>query len=151
MTEAIETQDLELGLQAIEFSNLYFAEFAVDYLLREDFGIETELTRLSTDWIQQAEIIWTFSGGLIEMAMSRRVIAALEVCISKAIRHGNANIISIDVKFSGHKVSIKVSDNGKDYVEASTGLGIEIIQELSNGTWRRNRSGGINVVTAQFS
>ena len=151
MTEAIETQDLELGLQAIEFSNLYFAEFAVDYLLREDFGIETELTRLSTDWIQQAEIIWTFSGGLIEMAMSRRVIAALEVCISKAIRHGNANIISIDVKCSGHKVSIKVSDNGKDYVEASTGLGIEIIQELSNGTWRRNRSGGINVVTAQFS
>jgi hypothetical protein len=48
-------------------------------------------------------------------------------------------------------VVIKVSDNGSDYVEGGSGIGVEILKELSGNTWLRERSGGLNIVTAQFS
>jgi hypothetical protein len=83
--------------------------------------------------------------------MARRVIATLEVCASKAIRHGEANVISVDVKRLGDAVELKVSDNGQDYVEAGSGLGVEILMDLTGGTWQRDRSGGLNIATAQFS
>ena len=83
--------------------------------------------------------------------MARRVIASLEVCVSKAIRHGEASVISVDVKRLGDAVELKVTDNGQDYVEAGSGLGVEILMDLTGGTWRRDRSGGLNIATAHFS
>jgi LytS/YehU family sensor histidine kinase len=79
------------------------------------------------------------------------VIATLEVCVSKAIRHGEASVISVDVKRLGDTVELKVSDNGQDYVEAGSGLGVEILMDLTGKTWQRSRSGGLNIATAQFS
>ena len=46
---------------------------------------------------------------------------------------------------------IKVTDNGHAHDDGGVGLGVEILQELSNSTWERNRAGGLNIVTAQFS
>jgi hypothetical protein len=51
----------------------------------------------------------------------------------------------------GDAVELKVSDNGQDYVEAGSGLGVEILMDLTGGTWQRDRSGGLNIATAQFS
>ena len=151
MNRAVVTQDLQLGLEAMAFSNLYFAEFAGDILGQDAMEIESELGRIARTWKNQAEVIWSVSGDHVELAIARRVTAALEICISKAIRHGEASVISVDVKRLNDLVEIKVSDNGHDYVEGDSGLGVEILKELSNGTWQRDRSGGLNIVTADFS
>lgn len=150
MNQAAETEDLELGLQAIEFTNLYFAEFAADFLGQDGMDIESELGRISRTWKHKAEVIWSVSGTQVEISMARRVVAVLEVCVSKAIRHGEASVISIDVKRLGEAVELKVSDNGQDYVEGNTSLGVEILNELSGGTWQRDRAGGLNIVIAKF-
>jgi hypothetical protein len=150
MNLAVATGDLELGLEAMEFSNLYFAEFAEDFLGQDDMDIESELGRISRTWKPKAEVIWSVSGARVERSMARRVIASLEVCISKAIRHGEASVISVDVKRLGDSVEFKVSDNGQDYVEGGSGLGVEILMDLTGGTWQRDRSGGLNIATAQF-
>ena len=150
MNHAVATEDLELGLQAMEFTNLYFAEFAGDILGQDAMEIESELGRIARTWKHKAEVIWSVTGAHVEILMARRVIAALEVCVSKAIRHGEASVISVDVKRLGETVEFKVSDNGQDYVEAGSGLGIEILMDLTGGTWQRDRAGGLNIVTAQF-
>ena len=151
MNRAVVTQDLQLGLEAMAFSNLYFAEFAGDILGQDAMVIESELGRIARTWKNQAEVIWSVSGDHVELAIARRVTAALEICVSKAIRHGEASVISVDVKRLNDVVEIKVSDNGHDYVEGDSGLGVEILKELSNGTWQRDRSGGLNIVAAEFS
>jgi len=151
MNRAVATENLELGLQAIEFTNLYFAEFAEDFLGQDGMDIESELGRIARTWKHKVEVIWSVSGAQVEISIARRVIAALEVCVSKAIRHGEASVISVDVKRLGNNVEFKVSDNGQDYVEAGSGLGIEILMDLTGGTWQRDRSGGLNIATAQFS
>ena len=151
MNRAVETEDLKLGIGAMEFSNLYFAEFAVDILGQDAIEIESELDRLSHIWEKQSELIWSITGDRADPKITRRIVAALEICVSKAIRHGNATIISIDVNYLANSAAIKVTDNGNDYVEGSASLGVEILKELSNGTWQRDRSGGLNIVTAQFS
>ena len=150
LKKAIASKDLNLGLAAMEFSNHYFMEFADDFLGLDDLDIESELGRISKTWAQQADIIWSVSGEKVDSVLERRVIAALEVCISKALRHGHASVISIDVNRLGNLVAVKISDNGQDYVEGGSGLGIEILNELTHNTWQRDRSGGLNIVTAQF-
>ena len=55
------------------------------------------------------------------------------------------------MKRLGETVEIKASDNGQEYVEGGSGLGVEILRDLTGGTWQRNRSGGLNIATAQFS
>lgn len=151
MNRAVITQDLKLGLEAMAFSNLYVAEFAGDILGRDAMEIETELGRIARTWKNQADVIWSASGDHVEPAIARRVTAALEICVSKAIRHGEASVISVDVKRLNESVEIKVSDNGHDYVEGDSGLGVEILKELSGNTWQRERAGGLNIVTALFS
>ena len=151
MNRAVVTQDLQLGLEAMAFSNLYFAEFAGDILGQDAMEIESELGRIARTWKNQAEVIWSVSGDHVELAIARRVTAALEICVSKAIRHGEASVISVDVKRLNVVVEIKVSDNGHDYVEGDSGLGVEILKELSGNTWQRERAGGLNIVTALFS
>ena len=151
MNRAVVTQDLQLGLEAMAFSNLYFAEFAGDILGQDAMEIESELGRIARTWKNQAEVIWSVSGDHVELAIARRVTAALEICVSKAIRHGEASVISVDVKRLNDSVEIKVSDNGHDYVEGDSGLGVEILKELSGNTWQRERAGGLNIVTALFS
>ena len=151
MNRAVVTQDLQLGLEAMAFSNLYFAEFAGDILGQDAMVIESELGRIARTWKNQAEVIWSVSGDHVELAIARRVTAALEICVSKAIRHGEASVISVDVKRLNDLVEIKVSDNGHDYVEGDSGLGVEILKELSGNTWQRERAGGLNIVTALFS
>ena len=151
MNRAVVTQDLQLGLEAMAFSNLYFAEFAGDILGQDAMEIESELGRIARTWKNQADVIWSVSGDHVELAIARRVTAALEICVSKAIRHGEASVISVDVKRLNDLVEIKVSDNGHDYVESGSGLGVEILKELSGNTWQRERAGGLNIVTALFS
>ena len=151
MNRAVVTQDLQLGLEAMAFSNLYFAEFAGDILGQDAMEIESELGRIARTWKNQAEVIWSVSGDHVELAIAQRVTAALEICVSKAIRHGEASVISVDVKRLNDSVEIKVSDNGHDYVEGDSGLGVEILKELSGNTWQRERAGGLNIVTALFS
>ena len=151
MNRAVVTQDLQLGLEAMAFSNLYFAEFAGDILGQDAMDIESELGRIARTWKNQAEVIWSVSGDHVELAIARRVTAALEICVSKAIRHGEASVISVDVKRLNDVVEIKVSDNGHDYVEGDSGLGVEVLKELSGNTWQRERAGGLNIVTALFS
>ena len=151
MNRAVVTQDLQLGLEAMAFSNLYFAEFAGDILGQDAMEIESELGRIARTWRNQADVIWSVSGDHVELAIARRVTAALEICVSKAIRHGEASVISVDVKRLNDVVEIKVSDNGHDYVEGDSGLGVEILKELSGNTWQRERAGGLNIVTALFS
>ena len=151
MNRAVVTQDLQLGLEAMAFSNLYFAEFAGDILGQDAMEIESELGRIARTWKNQAEVIWSVSGDHVELAIARRVTAALEICVSQAIRHGEASVISVDVKRMNDSVEIKVSDNGHDYVESGSGLGVEILKELSGNTWQRERAGGLNIVTALFS
>jgi len=151
LTQAAATDDLELGLEAMEFSNRYFADFAADFLGHDDMDIEFELGRMSRTVAAQSDVIWSISGEKVDLAIARRAIAALEICISKAIRHGGASVISIDVKRMVDTVEIKISDNGQDYVEGGSGIGVEILKELSNNTWQRERSGGLNIVTAKFS
>ena len=151
MNRAVVTQDLQLGLEAMAFSNLYFAEFAGDILGQDAMEIESELGRIARTWKNQADVIWSVSGDHVELAIARRVTAALEICVSKAIRHGEASVISVDVKRMNDSVEVKVSDNGHDYVESGSGLGVEILKELSGNTWQRERAGGLNIVTALFS
>ena len=151
MNRAVVTQDLQLGLEAMAFSNLYFAEFAGDILGQDAMEIESELGRIARTWRNQADVIWSVSGDHVELAIARRVTAALEICVSKAIRHGEASVISVDVKRMGDSVEFKVSDNGQDYVGGGSGLGVEILMDLTGGTWKRDRSGGLNIATAQFS
>ena len=151
MNRAVVTQDLKLGLEAMAFSNLYFSEFAGDILGQDAMEIESELGRIARTWKNQADVIWSVSGDHVELAIARRVTAALEICVSKAIRHGEASVISVDVKRMNDSVEVKVSDNGHDYVESGSGLGVEILKELSGNTWQRERAGGLNIVTALFS
>ena len=60
-------------------------------------------------------------------------------------------MISIEVENSGSVSQVAVTDNGLEHNGVGAGVGIEILQELSNNTWTQERSGGVNKVTAQIS
>ena len=150
MKHAFANDDLMQGLQAMEFASLYFAEFSEEFLGADAMTIENELNRISHTWNTQAEIIWSISGPQVDSVIARRAIAAIEICVSKSIRHGNASVVSVDVRSLENQVEIKVSDNGTAHNDNGSGLGVEILQALSHNTWQRYRSGGINIATAKF-
>lgn len=59
-------------------------------------------------------------------------------------------MVSIDVSANQFGADLKVTDNGHVHDDGGIGLGVEILQELTGNTWQRNRSGGLNIVTAKF-
>jgi hypothetical protein len=141
----------QLARGALEFSSILFGEIADLLSGISETSIKTTLERISAASAGTAEVFWTFTGEPIPDSLQPRVSAALEICVSKAIRHGKATVVSIDVTGSKSGADFKVTDNGHEHNDGGTGLGVEILQELSGDTWERNRAGGLNIVTAQFS
>ena len=115
------------------------------------FSIESEFERIMATWGQGVEILWTASGENKDENLVRKAITLIEISILRSLRNGGANVISIDVVNSSSIIKVTVSDNGVDHADIGAGLGIEIIQTISNGTWSQARSGGVNKVTAQIS
>lgn len=143
--------DLKLAREALEFSSILFSQISDSLIGISETSIKTTLERVSAISAGTAQVFWTFTGEPIPDSMQPRISAALEICVSKAIRHGEANVVSIDVRGSQTGAEIKVTDNGHEHNDGGVGLGVEILLELSGDTWERNRAGGLNIVTAQFS
>jgi hypothetical protein len=142
---------LQLARGALEFSSILFGEIADLLSGTSESFIEQTLNRVSTTLAATTEVLWTITGSQIPDSLQPRISAALEICVSKAIRHGEANVVSVDVRGHETGAEIKVTDNGHAHDDGGVGLGVEILLELSNSTWERNRAGGLNIVTAQFS
>jgi hypothetical protein len=142
--------DLQLARETLEFSSILFSQISDSLIGISQASIKTTLERVSKTSAGAAQVFWTFTGEPVPDSMQPRISAALEICVSKAIRHGEASVISVDIQRLGNIVACKVTDNGQDYVEAGSGLGIEILMDLTGGTWQRDRSGGLNIATAQF-
>jgi len=143
--------DRQLARGALEFSSILFGEIADLLSGTSESSIEQTLNRVSTTSAATTEVLWTITGSQIPDSLQPRISAALEICFSKAIRHGEANVVSVDVRGHETGAEIKVTDNGHAHDDGGVGLGVEILQELSSDTWERNRAGGLNIVTAQFS
>jgi len=136
---------------AIECASTIVAE--VQFVRRsiDDFSIESEFERIVATWGQDVEILWTTSGETRDENLIRRAITLIEILILRSLRDGNASVISIHVANSGPLTEVTVSDNGVDHSALEPSLSIDILQEISNGTWNQVRSGGVNKVTAQVS
>jgi signal transduction histidine kinase len=135
----------------LEFSSILFGGIADLLSGTSETSIEQTLNRVSTTSAATTEVLWTITGSQIADSVQPRISAALEICVSKAIRHGEATVVSIDVRGHESGAEFKVTDNGHEHDDGGVGLGVEILQELSGDTWERNRAGGLNIVTAQFS
>jgi signal transduction histidine kinase len=151
INRALVDSNLQLSRGALEFSSILFGEIADLLSGTSETSIEQALNRVSTTSAATTEVLWTITGSQIPDSLQPRISAALEICVSKAIRHGEANVVSIDVRGSQTGAEIKVTDNGHAHDDGGIGLGVEILLELSGDTWERNRAGGLNIVTAQFS
>jgi hypothetical protein len=136
---------------AIECASTIVAE--VQFVRRsiDDFSIESEFERIVATWGQDVEILWTTSGETRDENLIRRAITLIEILILRSLRDGNASVISIHVANSGPLTEVTVSDNGVNHAALEPSLSIDILQEISNGTWNQVRSGGVNKVTAQVS
>ena len=136
---------------AIECASTLVAEVNLIRGSIDDASIESEFDRIIATWGQEADILWTVSGPPSPEPMVRRAITLIEISILKSLRYGGATVISIEVENSGSVSQVAVTDNGLEHNGVGAGVGIEILQELSNNTWTQGRSGGVNKVTAQIS
>lgn len=73
-------------------------------------------------------------------AGSRDVGRIVEEAITNAIRHGDAQRVSIFVHVVGDDVEIRVSDDGRELREGSPGLGTALLDSLAPGNWSLSRS-----------
>jgi hypothetical protein len=151
VNKARDNSELELAREALEFSSILFGEISDSLSGTVETSVEQTLRRISRTSAGTTEVIWTITGLQIPDSIQPRISAALEICVSKAIRHGEANVVSIDVRGSQTGADIKVTDNGHEHDDGGVGLGVEILLELTGNSWERQRSGGLNIVTAQFS
>lgn len=142
--------NLLLARQALEFSSTLFSQISELLSGTPATSVEQTLKRVSNVSAGTAEVIWTITGLPLSDSLQPRISAALEICVSKAIRHGEATVVSIDVSANQFGADLKVTDNGHVHDDGGIGLGVEILQELTGNTWQRNRSGGLNIVTAKF-
>lgn len=150
LDQARINSNLLLARQALEFSSILFSQIS-EFLSRlPATSVEQNLNRISNVSDGTAEVIWTITGLPLSESLQPRISAALEICVSKAIRHGEATVVSIDVSGKEFGVDLRVTDNGHEHDDGGVGLGVEILQELTGNTWQRYRSGGLNIVTAQF-
>lgn len=136
---------------AIECASTLVAEVKLIRGSIDDASIESEFDRIIATWGQEADILWTVSGPPSPEPLVRRAITLIEISILKSLRYGGATVISIEVENSGSVSQVAVTDNGLEHNGVGAGVGIEILQELSNNTWTQERSGGVNKVTAQIS
>ena len=151
VNKARVNSELQLAREALEFSSILFGEISDSLSGTVETSVEQTLKRISRTSAGTTEVIWTITGSQIPNSIQPRISAALEICVSKAIRHGEANVVSIDVRGSQTGAEIKVTDNGHAHDDGGVGLGVEILLELTGNSWERQRSGGLNIVTAQFS
>lgn len=136
---------------AIECASTLVAEIKLIRGSIDEFSIEAEFERIMATWGEEADILWTVSGPASPEGLVRRAITLIEISILKSLRYGGATVISIDVTSSGTVSDITVSDNGLEHTGSGAGLGVEILQELSENTWMQERAGGVNKVTALIS
>jgi hypothetical protein len=136
---------------AIESASTLVAEIKLIRGSIDEFSIEAEFERIMATWGEEADILWTVSGPASPEGLVRRAITLIEISILKSLRYGGATVISIDVTSSGTVSDITVSDNGLEHTGSGAGLGVEILQELSENTWMQERAGGVNKVTALIS
>ncbi len=150
VNKARVNSELQLAREALEFSSILFGEISDSLSGTVETSVEQTLKRISRTSAGTTEVIWTITGSQIPNSIQPRISAALEICVSKAIRHGEANVVSIDVRGTQTGADFKVTDNGHEHDDGGVGLGVEILLELTGNSWERQRSGGLNIVTAQF-
>ena len=136
---------------AIECASSLVAEIKFVRGSVDVFSIESEFERIMATWGQEANILWTVSGDSGTEFTIRRAITLIEISILRSLRNAGASVISIDFTDSQLGCEVTITDNGIDHSESGTNLGIEILQEISNNTWKQVRTGGVNKVTAQVS
>jgi hypothetical protein len=136
---------------AIECASSLVSEVKLIRSSIDQFSIESEFERIMATWGQEAEILWTVSEEKNSESVVRRAITLIEISILRSLRNGRATVISIDVANSGTVSEVTITDNGLEHTGAGAALGIEILQELSSNTWKQERTGGVNKVSAQVS
>lgn len=145
---ALKADEPKLAAGPIQFAITLIAKLNESIRAKTSFTIELELDRIERNWGQQANLIWTVNGPMVSASIARRAVGVLEICVSKSVRHGSASLISVDVVRSSDSVEISVVDNGHPHEDGDTGMGIQMLNELSHGTWVRNRTGGLTKMTA---
>jgi signal transduction histidine kinase len=145
---AINADEPKLAAGPIQFAISLIARLNESIRATTSFTIESELDRIERNWGQQANLIWTVHGPMVSASIARRAVGVLDICVSKSVRHGNASLISVDVVRSSDSVEISVVDNGHPHDDDETGMGIQMLSELSHGSWSRNRTGGLTKMTA---
>lgn len=135
----------------IQFANTMMPSINELLLPVEKMSLEKELDRIERTWRPQANVIWTVTGEQTSVALARRAVGVLEICVSKSVRHGLASVISVTVTRSANSVEILVTDNGQPHDDNNSGLGIELAKELSNNTWVRTRVGSLTQMKATIS
>lgn len=136
---------------AIECASTLVGEIKLIRGSIDEFSIESEFERIMSTWGKSADILWTVSGPSSPEGLVRRAITAVEISILKSLRYGEATVISIAVKNLENVIEVAVTDNGLVHTGSGTGMGVDILQELSNNAWTHERSGGVNKITALIS
>ena len=134
---------------AIECASALVAEVKFVRGSIDVFSVESEFERIMATWGQEANILWTVTGESGTEFTIRRAITLIEISILRSLRNAGATVISIDFSNSLLGCEVTITDNGIDHSESGTNMGIEILQEISNKTWKQERTGGVNKVTAQ--
>ena len=133
---------------AIECASTLVSEVKLIRGSIDEFSIESEFDRILATWGQEADILWTVTGATNPEGLVRRAITAIEISILKSLRYGGATVISIEVKNTDASSDVKITDNGLEHTGIGASLGVDILQELTDNTWRQERSGGVNKATA---
>ena len=117
----------------------------------DDFSIESEFERILLGWGQEANILWTVQGVGGSEVVLRRAIAAIEVSILRSIHYCRATVISVEVTIGERATEITITDNGSEFADLDAALGSAILENMSSNTWKLERTGGVNKVSAQIS
>jgi signal transduction histidine kinase len=135
---------------------LAHARIALDQELAESLGTEPKdvvqtLTNFANGWAGLVDISVTASCP-VPPALDRQVSEIVIEAVNNAIRHGDAQIIKVEISESANQVLIRVENDGSLTTPNSPGLGTATLDLYAPGTWkRRSLENGNTVLEAHLA
>ncbi len=141
--------DVEAAMQAYaEARRLLDMDFLTpDFANQQD--LDAALQRVAESWTGIASIELNIHGTThLTAPTMRNIVDVVTEAISNAVRHGDAEHITVDVHRHPDDVSICVRDDGRGGAPAAAGLGVALFERVGSHGWSLvGNSAGGNTLT----
>jgi len=133
MMQASEKGDVELGKSAIEKMASVLRRDHYEYAIGEAISPIARFQQIIDAWDGIATIAIDVDDSDISDAALLKVSDVIEELVSNAIRHGQANVINVEVTVLEGNIQITIRDNGRPMEKGRKGLGSSLLKENSLG------------------